>query len=48
MKCMKNEKKKILRPRTKGLRLGRGRNLDEKKDFLERRVFGSRKKRDRF
>ena len=47
MKCMKNEEKKRYRSLTKGFRLGRGQILDEKKDFWEKEVFGSREKRER-
>ena len=42
MKCMKDEEKKRLRPLTEGFKLGRGQNLERKKDFVKNRGFGSR------
>ena len=40
-------KNRRLRTHTKGFRLGRDRNLDERKDFREKEVFGSKEKRER-
>ena len=37
MKCMKDEEKKRLRPLIEGFKLGRGQNLERKKDFVKRK-----------
>ena len=47
MKCMRKEKKKRFRSHTNKLDLGMGRNLKGKKDFCEKRGFGSREKSER-
>ena len=47
MKCMKDEEKKRLRQLTEGFELGKGRNLEEKKVYGEKKVFGLREKRER-
>ena len=44
---MNKEKERRFKAHTKGLKLGIGRNLDVKKDFSEKKVFGSREKRKR-
>ena len=47
MKCMKDEEKKRLRQLTEGFELGKGRNLEEKNVYGEKKVFGLREKRER-
>ena len=44
---MNKEKERRFRAHTKVLKLGIGQNLDGKKDFSEKNVFGSREKRKR-
>ena len=44
---MKNEKKKRFRTLTKELKLELGRKIEGRKDFSEKRMFGSREKRKR-
>ena len=39
---MRDEEKKRLGPLTKGFKVGRGQNLEWKKDFVKKRGFGSR------
>ena len=46
--CMKKkEKEKRFRTLTKGLKLGLGKNLEGRKVFGEKKMFRSRKKRER-
>ena len=44
MKCMKKGEKERFRTLTKGIRLGLGQNLEGRKDFGEKKVFGLREK----